>query len=105
MAPADQNSEVILFQHKYFHGKHKHVYGPDGEKDLNASDDKEFFQLTSSIIIKGPATWQFYPRQDFEVGDPPWDKPIEVGPGVYETTQDADTRLKDNKIQSLRPKP
>jgi hypothetical protein len=105
MAEADQDTEVILFEHKFFHGKHKHVFGPDGEKDLNATDDKEFFRLTSSIVIKGPRPWLFFPRQDFEVGDPPDDKPIEVGPGVYETTQAANPKLKDNKIQSLKPKP
>jgi hypothetical protein len=110
MAEPDQDTEVILFEHKFFHGKHKHVFGPDGEKDLNARDDHEFFDpargvgRTSSIVIKGTKSWLFFPRQDFEVGDPPNDKPIEVGPGVYETTQAANPKLKDNRIQSLRPK-
>jgi hypothetical protein len=105
MAAADQDSEVILFEHKFFHGRHKHVFAPDGEKDLNATDDKEFFgKVVSSIVVKGTRTWLFYPRQDFEVGNPPDDKPIEVGPGVYETTQAANPKLRDNNIQSLEPK-
>jgi hypothetical protein len=107
MAEADPViPEVILFQHKFFRGKHKHVFGPDGESDLNLRDDNEFFELTSSLVVKGPKNWLFYPRQDFEVGGPPpaWDTPIEVKPGLYETTQAADPKLKDNKIQSLKPK-
>jgi hypothetical protein len=111
MAEADQDAEVILFEHKFFQGKHKHVFGPAGEKDLHTTDkDDDFFDParhvgTSSLVIKGTRIWQFFPRQDFEVGAPPNDKPIEVGPGVYGTTQAANPQLKDNAIQSLRPKP
>jgi hypothetical protein len=109
MPEAHQDTEVILFEHKFFRGKHKHVFGPDGESDLNrpgGGGDVEFFKLTSSLVIKGTKPWLFFPRQDFEVGGPPptWDEPIEVGPGVYETIQAANRKLIDNKIQSLKPK-
>jgi hypothetical protein len=106
MAAGEPNTEVILFEHKFFRGRHKHVFGPEGESDLNKPEDNVFFKLTSSMVVKGKP-WLFYPRQDFEVGGPPpaWDTPIEVGPGVYETTQQANPKLIDNKIQSLQPKP
>jgi hypothetical protein len=97
MAEPDQViPEVILFEHRYFHGQHKHVFGE--ERDLNAADDKLFAGKTSSIVVKGASTWLFFPKQDFTGGA------REVKPGLYETTEEANSQLKDNEIQSLKPK-
>jgi hypothetical protein len=89
--------EVILFEHKYFRGAHKHVF-QDGEADLNGPFDKDFYDKTSSIIVKGSKPWLFYPKQDFTGGA------REVKPGRYATNEAAHPDLKDNKIQSLKPK-
>jgi hypothetical protein len=98
MTEADQViPEVILFEHRYFHGAHKHVFGE--ERDLNAADDKLFFKKTSSIVVKGTRTWLFYPKQDFTGS-----QGLEVKPGLYETTEEANPQLKDNEVQSLKPK-
>jgi hypothetical protein len=102
---ADEMPEVILFEHRHFHGAHKHVFEP-GEKDLNARDDKLMFDpargvgKTSSIVVKGTKIWLFFTKQDHTP------KPgLEVKPGRYPTTEDAHPGLKDNFIQSLQPKP
>jgi hypothetical protein len=95
---AEVDPEVILFEHRHFHGAHKHVF-QDGEKDLNAADDKLFFTKTSSIVVKGTKSWLFFTKQEFTP------KPgLEVKPGRYPTTEDAHKDLKDNQIQSLKPK-
>ena len=99
MAEAHQDTEVILFEHRYFQGDHKHVFGPDGVKDLKAGPDPEFYDKTSSIVVKGPKSWLFYPSQDFT----PAAEAAKVGPGVYATTEAAHPKLKDNKIRSLKP--
>jgi hypothetical protein len=111
MPEAHQDTEVILFEHPWFRGKHIHVFGPDGDKDLNAGLGRELLAgQVSSIVVKGPRAWLFYPKQDFRGVEPPPGTPPgtevgwEVGPGVYGVTEHAHPQLKDNKLQSLKPR-
>jgi hypothetical protein len=103
MPGGDQDTEVILFEHPWFRGQHMHIFGPDGDKDLNAGLGRELLAgKVSSIVVKGSRPWLFYPKQDFRGTDP--EDGWEVGVGVYGVTEHAHRKLKDNKLQSLKPK-
>jgi hypothetical protein len=74
-----------------------------GDKDLNAGLGRELLAgKVSSIVVKGSRPWLFYPKQDFRGTDP--EDGWEVGVGVYGVTEHAHRKLKDNKLQSLKPK-
>lgn len=51
----------VLFEHWYFHGKHKHIF--QAEPDLNNPDDvasgTQFAKITSSIVIL-EGEWIFF---------------------------------------------
>ncbi len=85
--------EAILFEHANFHGRHKHVFGP--EPNLNAGDDNFFNDRVSSIAILDGA-WAFYRDSEFRT---PY-API-LGPGLYSVVTNFGIRNDD--MSSLRP--
>ena len=55
-------AEIILFEHKNFHGAHKHLY--DSENNMNAADDSFFNDKVSSFVITG-GVWKFFRDANF----------------------------------------
>lgn len=93
---------VVLFEHAFFHGAHKHVF--QQEDNLNAADDNFFNDRVSSIaVLQGH--WHFYRHAGF--GDPyktPGTNPPEellLGPALYPRVTDAG--IANDDISSLRP--
>ena len=89
---------VILFEHLYFHGAHRHVIGNKGEANLNARDDDDFNDkgTKSFIILEGD--WEFFADPNFEnqLGGT-------LGPGSYKSVNQDLEAGSDNQISSLCP--
>lgn len=83
---------VILFQKLNFHGPHKHVFNQ--EENLNASDDNDFNDNVSSLVVLS-GNWQFFRNSGFDD-----DYPDILGPGLYSAVTNANIRDKD--MSSLR---
>ena len=73
-------AHVILFEHRNFHGAHKHLFR--SEDNLNAGDDNFFNDRTSSfVIVEG--RWQFF--RDSGFNNPSSNV---FGPGLYDWVED-----------------
>jgi len=83
---------IILFEHRDFHGAHKHVFCP--EPNLAAGDDNFFNDKVSSFIIL-EGSWQFFRDINFESP-----QNIILGPGKYPWVQDIG--IQNDTISSLR---
>ncbi len=57
-----EEGHVILFEHADFHGRHKHIF--KDYPNLNAADDNDFNDITSSIIVLDER-WEFFIHADF----------------------------------------
>jgi hypothetical protein len=85
-------SHVILFEHWWFHGNHKHVFGR--EPNLDADDDDSFNDEVSSIVVL-EGQWQFFRHVNFV------DFLGHLGPGVYPWVEDVG--IPNDQISSLFP--
>jgi hypothetical protein len=83
---------VILFEHANFHGAHKHIF--EDYDNLNADDDTDFNDKTSSIVILD-GRWEFFRHSGFssKTGNT-------LGPGTYPNVRDHD--IDNDAISSLR---
>jgi hypothetical protein len=93
--------QVILFENVNFHGRHKHVLGP--EPNLNASDDSFFNDRVSSVVVLR-GTWEFYRDSGFNGPYPPTLGPARSGdgiPGLFPFV--ANVQIKNDDMSSLRP--
>jgi hypothetical protein len=86
---------VILFEHANFHGKHMHVF--QAEPNLNNSDDPQFNDIASSIVILD-GRWEFFANWNF-------DKKLgqTLGPSLYPWVEAALGHGSNDTITSLRP--
>jgi hypothetical protein len=89
-------AHVILFEKRYFHGNHKHVFR--SEANLNAEDDDWMNDQTRSIVVV-EGQWQFFKDWNFE--QPSYLGTL--GPGVYETLEPYLGSNAVGSISSLRP--
>ena len=89
---------VILFEHLYFHGAHRHVIGNKGEANLNARDDDDFNDngTKSFIILEGD--WEFFKDWNYQnkLGET-------LGPDLYDHVGSALGGTATDQISSLRP--
>jgi hypothetical protein len=85
--------EAILFENANFHGRHKHVFGP--EPNLNAPDDNYFNDKVSSFVILD-GNWSFYGNSGFNAPYAPV-----LGPGLYPSVTAAG--IKNDDVSSLQP--
>ena len=69
-------AHLILFEHRNFHGAHKHIFR--SEDNLNAGDDSFFNDKTSSFVILD-GRWQFF--RDSGFNNPASNV---FGPGIYD---------------------
>jgi Beta/Gamma crystallin len=83
---------VILFEHRNFHGRHKHIF--QNEPNLNATDDNSFNKITSSaVVLQG--TWEFFREPNFKDGTG-----LQLGPGLYASI--AEMEIQEKAVTSLR---
>jgi len=66
---------IVLFEHSYFRGAHKHIFRE--EDNLGSDEDAPFDDITSSIAVLAGTWWTF--------GDPNTQRQFKpfVGPGLY----------------------
>ncbi|MEA2820714.1 MAG: hypothetical protein QOJ86_2718 [Bradyrhizobium sp.] len=84
-------AHVILFQHRNFHGAHKHVFVE--ETNLNASDDDSFNDKVSSFVILD-GFWTFWRDIHFKGS-----KSQPLGPGEYKWV--GDVGIQNDTVSSL----
>jgi hypothetical protein len=94
------DGHVILFEHAYMHGAHKHVFR--SENNLNAPDDNFFNDKTSSIaVLQG--NWHFFRHAGLvdpykePATSPPGD--LLLGPALYPWVED--TGIQNDDMSSL----
>jgi len=83
----DVAGHVILFEHRDFHGRHRHIF--NAEPNLNADDDSGFNDIVSSIVVVS-GNWQFFRNSGFDD-----DYPSILGPGIYPWVEDVAIRNDD----------
>jgi hypothetical protein len=84
-------AHVIIFEHRNFHGAHKHVFVE--EANLNASDDNFFNDKVSSFVILN-GCWTFWQDANYAGS-----KSQPLGPGEYPWVEDVG--IKNDTISSL----
>jgi Beta/Gamma crystallin len=87
-------AEIILFEHANFHGRHKHIFRD--EPNLNAADDHDFNDITSSIVVL-LGNWQCFTDAGFQ-GESSQILP----PGVYPFVENPDVGIANDSISSVR---
>ncbi|MBA2659482.1 MAG: tyrosinase family protein [Nitrosospira sp.] len=87
------DSEIILFEHINFHGRHKHVYS--AEPNLNAGDDSFFNDRVSSMIVLG-GNWEVFRHSQYQE---PY--PVVLGPGLHPWV--GAIGIANDDMSSLRP--
>ena len=90
------NSHVILFEHRNFHGAHKHVF--TREPNLNAPDDNYFNDRVSSFVILS-GLWVFFRDAQFQN---PYAGGTEFGPAIDGSWVEA-LGIKNDDMSSLYP--
>jgi hypothetical protein len=85
-------SHVILFEHAWFHGAHKHVFGR--EPNLAAGDDSFFNDRVSSIVVL-EGHWHFYRHVNFG------DFLGHLDPGTYPWVEDVG--IPNDQMSSVLP--
>jgi hypothetical protein len=91
-------AHVILFEHQYLFGAHKHVFESNPSLyRATQGDDFDMNDKTSSLVVL-EGDWEFFADPNFEnqLGGT-------VGPGVYSSITDALGGGSNDKITSLRP--
>ena len=94
---AEELPEVILFEHRFFRGRHIHVF--QDEPNLadpgaaGASSTGLLNDFTSSMVVKGK-NWTFFEDKNFK------ERPVTVKPDAYKEVELAG--LRNDKITSLR---
>jgi hypothetical protein len=84
--------QIILFEHANFHGRHRHIF--NSEDNLNASEDSDFNDMVSSIVVVS-GNWQFFRNAGFDVAYPPI-----LGPGIYSLV--SDVGIANDNLSSLQ---
>ena len=87
------DSEIILFEHINFHGRHKHVYS--AEPNLNAGDDSFFNDRVSSLVVLG-GNWEVFRNSQY---NQPY--PVVLGPGLHPWV--GAIGITNDDMSSLRP--
>jgi Beta/Gamma crystallin len=87
------NAHVVLFEHRDFHGNHKHVVS--AEANLNADEDDSFNDAVSSITVLA-GNWAFFKNSNFD-----GQYPAILGPGCYPWVEDIE--IKNDDLSSLEP--
>jgi Beta/Gamma crystallin len=87
------NAHIVLFEHRDFHGHHIHVVRT--ELNLNASEDNDFNDAVSSIVVL-EGNWSTFGDNDAHRAYPPI-----VGPGCYPWVEDVG--ITNDDLTSLQP--
>lgn len=87
------DAHVVLFEHRDFHGGHRHVVRP--EPNLNAGDDDGFNDAVSSVAVLA-GTWATFADSDFRRQYAPV-----IGPGCYPWVEDIG--IPNDDLSSLEP--
>jgi Beta/Gamma crystallin len=89
---ANGNEHIIIFEHRDFRGRHRHIFGK--EANLNHREDSTLNDRMSSFVILS-GTWRFFRHTDFnqQVGR-------DLGPGQYEWVENYG--VANDEISSLR---
>ncbi|HEY7200800.1 MAG TPA: beta/gamma crystallin-related protein [Candidatus Dormibacteraeota bacterium] len=86
-------AHVVLFEHRGFHGAHKHVVR--AEPNLNADEDDEFNDLVSSMVVLA-GDWAAFADSDFRR-----QYPTVLGAGCYPWV--VDVEIPNDDLSSLEP--
>jgi hypothetical protein len=87
------NCHIVLFEHRDFHGGHKHVV--QAEPNLNSNEDSDFNDAVSSIVVLA-GNWSTFADDNFHGQYPPI-----IGPGCYPWVEDIS--IKNDDLTSLQP--
>jgi hypothetical protein len=90
---AVSNTEIILFEHINFRGRHKHVFG--AEPNLNAGDDSFFNDRVSSLVVLG-GNWEVFRHSEYRE---PY--AVVLGPGRHPWV--GAIGITNDDMSSLRP--
>jgi hypothetical protein len=88
--PLTLDAQIVLFEHRNFHGDHRHLFMT--QKDLGL---EQFDNVTSSLAILS-GTWATFADPDLRR---PYD--VSLGPGLYPWVEDVGIRNDD--LSSLTP--
>jgi hypothetical protein len=91
-------AHIILFENANFHGKHKHLFMD--EWNLNADDDSDFNDITSSIIVLD-GTWRCFTEWSFNLEQPGEQSEL-LGPGLYAFVEDPNVNIANDSISSVK---
>lgn len=87
------DAHIVLFEHRDFHGNHKHVVR--AEPNLNADEDDSFNDAVSSIVVLA-GNWSTFADYNFARQYAPI-----IGPGCYPWVEDIG--IKNDDLTSLQP--